>query len=76
MTNLITRADIARLAGVPLSTVEYYASQGLIRETARFGTTCVYDPGVVQTVKDVKSMAEAKVRLKAAPEALGSGGRV
>ncbi len=73
ISGLLKIGEVASGAGVPIPTVRYYVSEGLIEPIKRSkGNFMMFEPGVVETIKKIRklqkderlSIAEIKERLK------------
>ena len=67
--------EVARLSGVPASTLRFYEEKGLIRSTGRRGLRRTFDAGVVERLALIALGQAAGFSLQEIGSMLGSGRR-
>jgi DNA-binding transcriptional MerR regulator len=66
--------EVARRAGVPVSTLRFYEQKGLIASTGRRGLRRLFDPGVLERLALIGVARRAGFSLDEMGRMLGSGG--
>jgi DNA-binding transcriptional MerR regulator len=68
-------ADVARRAGVPVSTLRFYEEKGLIKSVGRRGLHRLFDPGVVERLGLIALGRAAGFSLAEIADMFGTDGR-